>query len=103
MSILFRPPPDPNLSKFVEENDYDSLTKYLVGNNYRFRENIIIPRILGPVIIKTNEEKMIEATIESCPFKSVTSCVIGKFCASIPVISTCFLLFHVNYANNKYF
>ncbi|KAJ8711471.1 hypothetical protein PYW07_008713 [Mythimna separata] len=77
MSILWRPPPDPNLSKFMEENDYDSLTRYLVGNNYRFRENIIIPRILGPVIIKTNEEKMIEATIESCPFKSVTSCVIG--------------------------
>lgn len=81
MSILWRPPTDPNLSKFMEKNDYDSLTRYLVGNNYRFRENIIIPRILGPVIIKTNEEKMIESTIESCPFKSVTSCVIGKFCS----------------------
>ncbi|KAF9810597.1 hypothetical protein SFRURICE_021050 [Spodoptera frugiperda] len=77
MSIEIRPPTDPNLSKFVKENDYDSLAKYLVGNNQRFRENIIIPRILGPVIIKSNEEKMIESTIESCPFKSLTSCIIG--------------------------
>ncbi|XP_075983641.1 mitochondrial import inner membrane translocase subunit Tim22 [Anticarsia gemmatalis] len=73
----YRPPVDPNLLKFSQKNDYDSLAKYLVGNNQRFRENIIIPRFLGPVIIKTNEEKMIEATIESCPFKSITSCIIG--------------------------
>ncbi|CAB3219903.1 unnamed protein product [Arctia plantaginis] len=77
MTEYTRPPLDPNLVKFSEKNDYDSLAKYLVGNNLRFRENIIIPRILGPVIIKTNEEKMIESTIESCPFKSVTSCIIG--------------------------
>ncbi|XP_004922732.1 mitochondrial import inner membrane translocase subunit Tim22 [Bombyx mandarina] len=72
-----RPPPDQNLVNFTQNSDYDSLAKYLIGNNYRFRENIIIPRILGPVIIKTNEEKMIEATVESCPFKSLTSCIIG--------------------------
>ncbi|XP_026333107.1 mitochondrial import inner membrane translocase subunit Tim22 [Hyposmocoma kahamanoa] len=71
------PPTDPNLLKFAETDDYDSLAKYLVGNIYRYRENVIIPRILGPVIIKTNEEKMIESTVESCPFKSLTSCVIG--------------------------
>ncbi|KAM3959493.1 mitochondrial import inner membrane translocase subunit Tim22 [Aphomia sociella] len=70
-------PVDPDLQKFADKNDYDSLAKYLVGNYSRFRENIIIPRILGPVIIQTNEEKMIEATVESCPFKSLTSCIIG--------------------------
>ncbi|CAH0595497.1 unnamed protein product [Chrysodeixis includens] len=75
--VLPRPAADPHLMDFMENNDYDSLAKYLVGNNERFRENIIIPRILGPVIIKTNEEKMIESAIESCPFKSVTSCVVG--------------------------
>lgn len=79
MTEYKRPPLDPNLVKFSENNDYDSLAKYLVGNNTRFRENIIIPRILGPIIIKTNEEKMIESTIESCPFKSVTSCIIGEY------------------------
>lgn len=73
----YKRPIDQNLVKFTENSDYDSLAKYLIGNNQRFRENIIIPRILGPVIIKTNEEKMIESTIESCPFKSVTSCIIG--------------------------
>ncbi|XP_073959451.1 mitochondrial import inner membrane translocase subunit Tim22-like [Choristoneura fumiferana] len=71
------PPADPNLIRFHEKNDYDSLAKYLVGNNYRYRENIIIPPFLGPIVIKTNEEKMIEAAVESCPFKSLTSCVVG--------------------------
>lgn len=78
MSEYAKPPVDPDLVKFAEKNDYDSLAKYLVGNIYRYRENIIIPRVLGPVIIKTNEEKMIESTIESCPFKSLTSCIIGN-------------------------
>lgn len=78
MTEYRKPPVDPDLIKFSEKDDYDSLAKYLVGNIYRYRENIIIPRVLGPVIIKTNEEKMIEATVESCPFKSFTSCVIGE-------------------------
>ncbi|XP_038217423.1 mitochondrial import inner membrane translocase subunit Tim22 [Zerene cesonia] len=77
MTELTKPPVDQNLVNFTQKNDYDSLAKYLVGNIYRYRENIIIPRVLGPVVIKTNEEKMIESTIESCPFKSVTSCIIG--------------------------
>ncbi|XP_049879005.1 mitochondrial import inner membrane translocase subunit Tim22 [Pectinophora gossypiella] len=77
MTEYKKPPTDPDLLRFNEKNDYDSLAKYLVGNIYRYRENIIIPRVLGPVIIKTNDEKMIEATVESCPFKSLTSCIIG--------------------------
>lgn len=77
MGDLRRPPTDERLVIFCQKSDFDSLSGYLVGNNFRYRENIIIPRILGPVIIKTNEEKLIEATIESCPFKSLTSCVIG--------------------------
>ncbi|XP_026489007.1 mitochondrial import inner membrane translocase subunit Tim22 [Vanessa tameamea] len=77
MTEYKKPPVNEDLVKFTQQNDYDSLAKYLIGNVYRYRENIIIPRILGPVIIKTNEEKMIESTIESCPFKSLTSCIIG--------------------------
>lgn len=77
MTDYSKPPTDPALVQFAEKNDYDSLAKYLVGNIYRYRENIIIPRILGPIVIKTNEEKIIEATVESCPFKSLTSCIIG--------------------------
>lgn len=44
---------------------------------FRYRENIVIPRTQGPVTIKTNEEKMMENVMESCPFKSFMSCVIG--------------------------
>ncbi|CAH0548729.1 unnamed protein product [Brassicogethes aeneus] len=57
--------------------EWGFLTKYFVGNNYRYRENIIIPKNLGPVTIKTNEEKMVEAFFESCPFKAFMSCVMG--------------------------
>lgn len=83
MESYTKPPMDKNLKMFYDNNDYDSLSKYLVGNNFRYRENIIIPKFLGPAIIKTNEEKMIESTIESCPFKSFSSCVIGKQSNSI--------------------
>lgn len=66
---------------FPEEWMY--LTQYFVGNNYRYRENIIIPRNLGPVAIKTHEEKMVESFVESCPFKVMMSCVAGKKKAQI--------------------
>lgn len=59
--------------------EWISLTNYYVGNNLRYRENVIVPKTLGPVGIKTNEEKMVEAAMESCVFKSVMSCVMGKF------------------------
>lgn len=63
--------------QFTNE-EWMSLTKYFVGNNYRYRENIIIPKNLGPVQIKSNEEKMVESFFESCVFKSLMSCVVGK-------------------------
>ena len=43
----------------------------------RARENIIIPRTVGPVQIKTNEEKTMDAVLESCFFKAGMSCVLG--------------------------
>nr|CAI5842422.1 unnamed protein product [Callosobruchus analis] len=57
--------------------EWTYLTNYFVGNNFRYRENIIIPKTLGPVQIKTNEEKMVESFFESCAFKSMMSCVAG--------------------------
>ncbi|CAH1382352.1 hypothetical protein MTP99_006318 [Tenebrio molitor] len=68
--------PQENKRQLTPE-EWSYLTQYFVGNNYRYRENIIIPKNLGPVRIKTNEEKMVEAFFESCPFKSLMSCVIG--------------------------
>lgn len=68
--------PDSQKRQLTPE-EWLTLTNYFVGNNYRYRENIIIPKALGPVKIKTKEEKMVEAAFESCPFKSAMSCVIG--------------------------
>lgn len=62
---------------FINDTDWDKIAVYLIGNQQRFRENIIIPRMIGPVKIKTNEEKMVERAMESCAFKSIMSCVLG--------------------------
>lgn len=64
----------------MEDNNIpalDTLLKYFVGNTTRYRNNIIIPRTLSPVYIKTKEEKIIEAAMESCIFKSIMSCTLG--------------------------
>ena len=57
--------------------EMDSLIKYFVGNNYRYRDNIIIPRTVGPVQIPTPDEKRVAAFFESCAFKASLSCVLG--------------------------
>lgn len=64
---------------FHNDPFFDNLARYFIGNNTRYRENIIIPRTMGPVYIKSNEEKMIEAGFESCVFKTLLSCVAGKY------------------------
>jgi hypothetical protein len=64
---------------FFTNEEWDRLALYLIGNNTRYRENVIIPRIIGPVKIKTKEEKMVEAGFESCAFKTLMSCVAGNF------------------------
>lgn len=69
----------------LSDAELDKIALFLVGNQQRFRENIIIPRMLGPVQIKTIEEKRVERVMESCVFKSVMSCVIGMplYCFSL--------------------
>ncbi|KRT86157.1 hypothetical protein AMK59_1200 [Oryctes borbonicus] len=61
----------------LSNEDWVNLTNFFLGNNTRYRENIVIPKNLGPVKLKSDEEKMVEAAFESCAFKSVMSCVIG--------------------------
>ncbi|KAK7069350.1 Mitochondrial import inner membrane translocase subunit Tim22, partial [Halocaridina rubra] len=53
--------------------EIDQIAKYLVCNQRRYRENMIIPRSFAPTVIKSNEEKRVEAIFESCPFKAVLS------------------------------
>ena len=67
------------------------MARFLVLNQRRQRENIIIPRTFIPTVIRSNEEKMISGFFESCPFKAGLSCVggfvlgggIGLFAASV--------------------
>lgn len=68
-----------NENRMRNDMDLDNIALYLIGTKERFRENIIIPRTVGPVQLKTNEEKLIESVMESCIFKSIASCVIGIF------------------------
>lgn len=70
---------DSNKSSISGNPTLDTLARYFIGNNYRYRENIIIPRSVAPTVIKSNEEKMIEAFFESCPFKTLMSCVVGEY------------------------
>lgn len=58
--------------------EIESMLKYFVGNNYRYREQIIIPRTVGPIQIKSVDEKRVEAFFESCAFKSLVASVMGK-------------------------
>lgn len=69
---------DTSENNVISDMDLDKIALHLITQQ-RFRENIIIPRTVGPVRIKTNEEKLIESTMESCIFKSIASCVIGMF------------------------
>jgi hypothetical protein len=57
--------------------EMDSLMKYFVGNNCKYREQIIIPRTVGPIHIKSIDEKRVEAAFESCAFKSLVASVMG--------------------------
>lgn len=62
---------------FFTSDEWDKIALMLVSEPKRYRENIIIPPTLSPVQIKSNEEKMIEAAMESCPVKATMSCVLG--------------------------
>lgn len=72
-----KPPEDSERRVFINDTNWDKIAVYLVGNQQRFRENIIIPRTVAPVQIKSNVEKRMETIAESCTFKSICSCFIG--------------------------
>jgi len=65
--------------KMFTDEEYDKVVQYMVGGLTRYRDNIIIPRNMGPVTIKAKEEKMVERFFESCAFKAGMSCVLGNF------------------------
>ena len=84
-------PPVPLVDKkvFLSDDEWDRMARYLVGSQQRFRENIIIPTMLTPPRIKTNEEKAIESAMESCAFKSIMACVLGKIFKNFNIQNFC--------------
>ncbi|KAK9501169.1 hypothetical protein O3M35_002254 [Rhynocoris fuscipes] len=67
----------PEKLNLENDADFKLLSDYFIGNLHRYRENIVVPQNLGPVPIKTVDEKRVEAFFESCFFKTVMSCVLG--------------------------
>lgn len=63
----------------LTDSELDKIAVFLVGNRQHFRENIIIPRMMVPVQIKSNEEKQIERIMESCTFKCIMSGIFGMY------------------------
>lgn len=70
--------PNINSGKIVfSPEDCDKIAQSLAFTKVKYRENIIVPKLFGQGGIKSDTETMIEATVESCAFKSMMSCVIG--------------------------
>eukprot|EP00090_Calanus_glacialis_P032510 TRINITY_DN53864_c0_g1_i1.p1 TRINITY_DN53864_c0_g1~~TRINITY_DN53864_c0_g1_i1.p1 ORF type:complete len:206 (-),score=56.05 TRINITY_DN53864_c0_g1_i1:58-642(-) len=58
-------------------SEFESISKYLIGSSVRLYPNIIVPQSAGPARIQEKPELMMQSVIESCPFKSVMSFVVG--------------------------
>lgn len=57
-----------------------------IFNNEQFREKIMMPTVMGRPVVKTAEEKTLDAITESCAFKSILSGVMGKCLITFCVI-----------------
>ncbi|KAL7638524.1 UNVERIFIED_CONTAM: hypothetical protein RMT77_011094 [Armadillidium vulgare] len=57
--------------------EVNEICKFLVLNQRRPRDELIIPKTYFPSTLRTKEEKQIAAVFESCPFKACLSCVAG--------------------------
>jgi import inner membrane translocase subunit TIM22 len=72
-----RPGPVP-VPVSLNPKEFNQVLMALVTNDSRYQNLIQIPRHHGPIVNKQNEQKLIEASFESCVFKTVMSCVLGK-------------------------
>ena len=57
--------------------EFEQVSKYLMGSQIRPYPNILVPQSAGPARIQTREELMMQTITESCPFRGVMSFVIG--------------------------
>lgn len=57
--------------------EFEGITKYLIGNRARMFPEIIVPQSAGPARVQDKTELMMQKVTESCAFKSCMSFVIG--------------------------
>ena len=57
--------------------EFEQVSKYLMGSQIRPYPNILVPQSAGPARIQPREELMMQTLMESCPFRGVMSFVIG--------------------------
>ena len=57
--------------------EFDGVTKYLLGSGPRMLPRIIVPQSAGPARVQDKGELMMQKVAESCPFKSCASFVAG--------------------------
>lgn len=62
----------------LDQKQINEVLKALCSNDPKYKTIVAIPRTHGPVAAKTREQKLVEAAFESCAFKTVMSCVLGK-------------------------
>lgn len=70
--VNVQPPKDP----FTPE-EFEKVSKYLIGNNIRPYPNIIVPQSGGIARVQQKEEVFMQSVIESCPFRGAMSFVVG--------------------------
>jgi len=63
----------------LSENQCKSVFLSVLDPETRIRAGLVVPKAFGAGGLKSREEKWIEATFESCIFKTMLSCVMGKF------------------------
>jgi len=61
----------------LNQKQFNDVLMALVTNGARYQNQIIVPRHHGPIAKKATEQKLIEASFESCIFKTLMSCVLG--------------------------
>jgi len=61
----------------LNDKDFHDILMALLSNDPKYKQSLVVPRTLGPIAMKTREEKLVEAGFDSCAFKAVMSCVLG--------------------------
>lgn len=60
------------------EQMQDVMRRLINPDQRKYMGQILIPSTYGPVVIKTRDERLIDAFFESCAFKCIMSGVLGK-------------------------